>query len=321
MPNPDLDALNATILGPQGAAPAAAGAAPAAAQGAPEAAAGDDIDQMLKDMIDIDMGEKGGKRQLTKKQIASMVERYGEASSQLDENSPVLALVSKIREASPNASPEQIAQFLAQAAQSYKPDGKKAEGDGKPAEAAGDPTIPSDDDLTKWEKENAASLPPGYRQIGTLMQQLVGTIAQQQDMLKQVLQASAGAAHAAGKLTNDAVVIKNTNARERVGMNLDRAQAQLELTDDDAQPFMAFALDRGYVPEDFGRFDLVVKVMTDFKATKALPEFDRLKKIVERRQAFSGSLGAQPQSQPGKPAAGSDTTFNALVDQQMAKRI
>jgi len=319
MPNPDLDALNATILGDKAADPAAPAAVAGGGGTAGEGAApAEDIDAMLRDVIDIDMG-KGGKRQLSKKQIASMVERYGEASSQLDENSPVLALVAKIREASPDASPDQIAQFLAQAAQSYKPDPKKK--DGEPAANAdgGDASLPSDDDLTKWEKENAASLPPGYRQIGTLMQTLVGTIAQQQGMLKQVLEASGAAAQAAGKLTTEAVSTKNTNARERIGMNLDRAQTQLQLADDDAQPFMAFALDRGYVPEDFGRFDLTVKVMTDYKNAKAGPEFERLKKIAERRQAFSGSLGAAPQSAPGKPAAGADTTFENLVSGQMAK--
>ncbi len=319
---PSLEELNASILGaPAGAAGGAAPAAAAApAEGAP---APDDVDELLKGLIDIDMGEGRGKRQLSKKQIASMMERYGDLSSMADEHSPVLDLVAEIRKASPNATPADIAQFLAAAASNFKPGGGKGEGNsgGDNAQPANG-GLPTDDELTKWEKENAASLPPGYRELGTLIRQLTGTMGGQQEMLRRVLEASGQAAQAASDLTNSATTVQNTNARERIGMNLDKAQAQLGLDDDDAKPFMAFALDRGYVPEDFGRYDLTLKVMNDFKATKALPEFERLKKIAERRQAFAGSLGATPQSSAAKPAASTpgDQMLATLTDNLMAKR-
>jgi hypothetical protein len=80
---------------------------------------------------------------------------------------------------------------------------------------------------------------------------------------------------------------------------------------------MIFAAERGYTMEDFVDPNLTIKVMQDFRNSMDSPEMERMRGIAQRRQAFTGSLGATPSAGEAPAEDASAATFDRLVNRGM----
>lgn len=302
----------------------------AAAKGSPET----EGDKMDADAVlyEIEFGE-GDKRKLTPQQIKSTIERYSQLNYKHAQLKPVTDLVEQIMRENPNMSPAQLRKEMEAVykGQQHNPTmgGQQRPGDGKPAE--GQPKGPQDieADLKRWEEENAASLPPGYKEFmlgqqntGQTMAQMQQQLAQTQRMLQQVLAQSQGVADAAKAGVQQGANAQTQAARRAIANNIDRVQAALQLPDDKAEDFMVFAAERGFTLEDFIDPQLTIRVMKDFKANLDSPEMDRLRQMAKRRQAFTGSLGSSPAADgaPASSAPQGDPTFDKLASHVAARR-
>ena len=178
--------------------------------------------------------------------------------------------------------------------------------------------------MNKWEEENAASLPPGYKDmlvgqnqsLSQMQQQLVAT----QNMLRQVMAQTQGVADAARTGMHEGQTQQIDAVRGQIANNIDRTQQALNLPDDKANDFMIFAAERGYTMEDFVDTQLTIKVMQDVKNEMDSPEMQRMREISERRQAFTGSLGTTPSTSSAAVSAPSNSTFDNFTSAAMSKR-
>lgn len=232
-------------------------------------------------------------RKLTPQQIAATFERYRDLNYEHSQLKPVIELVKQ-----KNLSAEQLAKLIEGEATMGADAGKA---DAKQAAKSNDPD-PADDDLSKWERENAAALPPGYRK---LLESTTGSTKQMEQvmqLLQQLVAGTAGVADAAKQNHAQTQQTRIEAIRRSIGVNLDRAQQQLQLPSDAANDFMTFAMERGYTVEDFVDPQLTVSVMTDFRNAMQSPEMERLRGIAQRRQAYTGTLGQGASA--GGPAAG-----------------
>ena len=84
---------------------------------------------------------------------------------------------------------------------------------------------------------------------------------------------------------------------------------------------MTFIAERGYDMREFTDKDLLNNVMADFAALKNQPEFERLKEINTRRQAYQGTAAATPaQGEAATPASPADETLNRLADKAFSRQ-
>lgn len=291
-------------------------------------------DRMGADAIiyEVEFGE-GNKRQLTPQQIKSTFERYSSLNHKQAQYKPVLDVVEQVMRDNPGVNSKQIADYMksvmkaqksnptmgnTQDNQSQSPDGQghqnsqNGQGQQKDLETM----------LKDWEEENAASLPPGYKEMVMNGQQGMAQMQQQlqatQQMLRQVMAQSQGVADAAKEGVQQGQEQQVDAVRQQIGNNIDRVQQALELPDEKAEDFMVFAAERGFTLEDFVDPQLTLKVMTDFKNNMDSPEMERMRQIAQRRQAYTGSLGSTPSATPGAEAGMQDQP--SRVD-QMAERI
>ena len=150
--------------------------------------------------------------------------------------------------------------------------------------------------LSKWEEENAATLPPGYKEMMLATSQgnqgMQNQVARLEQMLKMVLAQSQGNVDAARQGMEGAQKQQINAVRQQIANNIDRVQAALGLPDDKADDFMMFAAERGFTMEDFVDPQMTIRVMQDFKNNMDSPEMERMRAIAQRRQAFTGSLGS-----------------------------
>jgi hypothetical protein len=302
----------------------------AAAKGAPDT----EGDQMQKDAIfyDIPFGDDGADvKRMTPQQIAGMATRYRDLNHKNAQYKPVMSLVEKLMAANPNATPAQIAERLdsiIRASTSNPQMGnihnERSGTTQQPSPHEGQRQPMSDRDFEAWERENASTLPPGYRdmlmgnqQNAMAMQQLM---AQNQQMM-QMLAQTQGVADAARNMTSDANRRVSETSRQRVGNNIVQAfQGNgLPLTADEARVFSEFYTERGYTDFDLEDPGLVTNLVRDYSANRSIPELERLREMSKRRSAYTGSLGATP-SQGGasqaKPAPGNEA-LNRLIDANM----
>lgn len=277
-------------------------------------------------IYDVQFGDQT--RKLTPQQIASTFERYSALNHKQAQYKPVMDLIDQYMRTT-GENPQQFAKRLQalQKAQASNPQMGNTEGDrsGPPypkAENKGD----FDSALKKWEEDNAASLPPGYREMMVGQRQSMAQMQQQlqqtQRMLQQVLAQSQGMTEAAKQGMAGATSKQAQAIRQQISNNIDRSQQALKLPDNKAQDFMTFAAERGYTMEDFADIQLTFKVMQDFKNNMDSPEMERMRQIAQRRQAFTGSLGSTP-STTSAPAAGdgaAPSRFDEFAAQAMAKR-
>ena len=321
-----IDKLASQQMGVQPQVPQQAAPAPepkdsaedkASAKGSPET----EGDKMDAEAITYDINGK----QLTAKQISSTMDRYAALNHKHMQMSPIFNLAEKVMKANPNASSKQVADKLDALIKGQKPSPTMGNTKG---ERSGDaPDAPSMDDMmAKWEQDNAATLPPGYREMmqgngaqGQTMAQMQQQLAATQQMLQQVMARTAGVADAAKQGMDQAQNTQVSAIQKTIANNVDRVQQHLQLPDEQAENFMAFAAERGFTMEDFVNPNLTLKVMTDFKNNLNSPEMERIMNIAKRRQAMTGSFGSTPTAGPAAETP-QPTRFDDFAAKAMASK-
>lgn len=275
-------------------------------------------------VFELDMGD-GNKRPLTEQQIQGTFDRYKKLNYQQMQMKPVNDVLVQLMQRS-GKGPKEMADMLRNVEAAAQSNPTMGNIDGDKSGPPYDKSNPQDMDaqLAKWEEDNAASLPPMYREamIGNQqgMQQMQQQLAQTQQMLQQVLAQSQGNVEAA-KQGMQAGQQQQAQAIQRtIANNLDRVQQSLGLGDDKANDFKIFAAERGYTMEDFVDPRLTHKVMSDFKNTMNSDEMERMRQISSRRQAFTGSLGSTPSATSAAEPAPTETRFDQMANAAMAQK-
>ena len=291
-------------------------------------------DKQVADPViyEVDMGD-GKKRKLTPEQISQTFARYSSLNYRNAQMKPVMDVIDQVQRDNPGISPSQLAekmQAIYRAAESNPTMGDQGKtGNNAPPSASNQAQSPEDieQSLTRWEQENAATLPPGYKdmmmaggQAGQGMAQMQQQLAQMQRMMQAVLAQSQGTADAAQRGFADAQAQQSTAIRQTIANNIDRVQAALQIPDEKAQDFMVYAAERGFTLEDFVDPQLTIKVMQDFRNSMDSPEMERMRQIAQRRQAFTGTMG-QTAGASAQPVPNGGTTFDKLTDTVMAAKV
>lgn len=297
----------------------------AAEKGSPDTEA----DKMAADAVvyEIEFAEND-KRALTPQQIKATFERYRDLNYKNAQYKPVMDLVEQIMAENPGMNSKQLAETMQNIykAQASNPTMGNTQGEKsgdyakEGAQQAGDLEAM----LSKWEEENAASLPPGYKDMlvgqNQTMAQMQQQLAQTQQMLQAVLAQSQGVADAARQGMQQGQQSQVNAVRQTIANNIDRVQQALQLPDEKAQDFMVFAAERGYTMEDFVDPQLTIKVMTDFRNNMDSPEMERMRQIAQRRQAYTGSLGSTPSAGGAAADAPAESTFERFSSAAMQRR-
>jgi hypothetical protein len=275
----------------------------------------------------VDFGN-GQKRELTASQIAGTAKRYADLNyrhqTEVAPYQDVLGIAHEIaaamKQSGQDVSGKDIADYLRAAAKAFS----KNPVEGAAADRQPTPAAPNANDpeamFKKWEEDNAASLPPGYRENMNAIQSIQQNQIELANLLKGVLQGQAGVTAAAGSQLNAA---KNTQAsalQQQAAANLNAAQQKLGLPDSAEQDFYNFAFSRGYTFEDFIDPKLTMAVVTDFKNNMASPEMDRLRHVAQRRQAFTGAVDGAPGTSGVTPQANPDQDLIGAVTNQIYDR-
>lgn len=296
-------------------------------------------------LFEVDFGE-GNKRNFTPQQIKSMTERYSALNFKNQQYKPVMTVIENMRKQNPDLTPKQIADNLANMMNADGPStfGRQSEQNGdakqqgdkqgqqRQAEPEGRQGLQSNEELAAslkaWEEENAASLPPGYKEMlmsGNQSQQTMAQMTQQmqamQKMLGQVLGQARGTADAARAGVEASEQNQSRAMIRTIQNNLDTLQQRMGLPDEAAEDFMAFAGERGYTFEDFIDPGLLGRVMQDFKAQMDGPEMERIRDIHKRRQAYTQSLGSAPSSGGPAPAAEGEGTLGRLTEKALSRKM
>lgn len=274
-------------------------------------------------MYEVDFGD-GKKRKLTPEQIRATYDRYASMNYEHSQMKPVLetakALMGHFK-----VDPLTFAKAMIDQAKKGQGGpttfGDTSRQNGPETTAQSPEAMDFEGRLKKWEEDNAASLPPGYKEMMMQNRQMQQMFMQSQAMMQQLLAGQKGVADAARATSQSATQQRVQAVQQQINNNLDRAQMQLQLPDSAAQDFMIFAAERGHNYEDFIDPEHTIRVMSDFKNTMASPEMERLRAMAQRRQAFTGSLGVTPMGGSGAAAPQGDSTFDKLANSAMAKRM
>jgi hypothetical protein len=296
-------------------AAAARDAAAEAGQDAAAAAAPSNEGEENPVAFEIELG--GQKRQLNPNQIASTFERYAALNAKHASMKPVLSLVERMM-TDTGANAEQVAGAMMAAMKAASKDPKMGAAAAKENDNndGGD----GDDPLAAWERDNAAQLPPGYREMVKGNTSVMGELKKTQQMLAAVLQGSKAVAGAAVQAQQQQRGNAIAQAKQQMAINLSKAQQHHGLPDESANDFLTFAAERGFTLEDFINPDLAFTVVGDFKNAMQSPEMERLKAIAKKRQAFTPSTGSAPAAGSAPAGNKGPTAFDMLTDRVMSNR-
>ena len=341
-----IDSVTAGKLGqspqPEAPAEAMANAAPAPAPAAPDptpqevaseqGAPVTEADKQSADPVtyEVAFGEND-MRQLTGDQIKGTFERYAKLNhdhaTKVAPMAPVLKFVEEIqvnaKKNGKDVSPAEITDFFNAAAQAFVKNPTMG-GDKSPNPTDGtereDIKIDTSE-MEKWEADNGVSLPPGYKGAASRMEKLEAQNNALMQRLDQIIAGQSGVTDAAAMQVANAQQQQAANMQQVVANNLDAAQAQLGIPDDQADAFFAFAFERGYTSEDFINRELTQAVMSDYKNTVDAPELSRLMQVAQRRQAFTGNSGGSPAAGGAAPQADPDQQYlDGLTKMAMDQR-
>lgn len=270
-------------------------------------------------LFKVKMGEQ--ERELTEAQIAQTFSRYADLNHKHATNKPILDLAERMIQ-STGAQPEQVARFMEAAAKAFTKNatmGQPGPQPQPPQQAT--PAGNLDEEFRKYEEENAITLPPGYRETMNRMNRMEQALMAQLGLTRQVLERAGMGAQQGQEAAQSAQADRQAAIQQSIATNLDRAQAQYQLADEDANTFMAWAGERGYTLEDFADPGLTQKVVGDFAATKNGPEYERLKQLAQRRSAYleAGGPGPATGAAPATPQGGDDTLAR-LAEQAVSRR-
>lgn len=248
----------------------------------------------------------GRKEVMSASQVAGMATRYKDLNhknaTKYKPLEPAIdfleTMVSNARAAGKEVSGDDVTQFVQAAIKAYtsnprmgnQQDPTPDRPDGKSGQVANQ----IDEEIRRWEQENAVSLPPMYRQGMQLIGQLQAENAQMRQMMGGIIQQAQGVNQQASQMAQSSSQQAADAFRVQAANNLNSAQQALQLPDEAEQDFFDFAFGRGYTLEDFVDRDLTIKVMQDFAANRATPEMERLRSLNQRRQAFTGAATSSP---------------------------
>tara|TARA_B100000035_G_scaffold28737_1_gene22144 strand:+ start:2214 stop:3218 length:1005 start_codon:yes stop_codon:yes gene_type:complete len=258
----------------------------------------------------VKMGDE--ERALSPEQISSTFARYKDLNFRNAQMKPINQFAEQLMEKS-GANPDQIAKLMQASVQAFTKNAQMGQNrpaqqgvaqPQQPAPTAQQPNI--EEEFSKYEDENAISLPPGYREGMGRIERMEQQLSQGMNMLNQVLARSQQGAQQGMQAAQTAQVDRDTAIKQTISNNLDRAQQSAQLPDGDGNDFMRYAGERGYTIEDFADANLTMKVVNDYKNAKNTPEFARLQEMANRREAFLKSQSGGPASAPAQ-AQGDDT--------------
>lgn len=330
MATPDQEQVARIAAAQLGAEPPAP-AAPAEAPTTPQEAAAEtgspttEGDRVQQDPVvyKVMMGEE--ERALTPEQISSTFSRYKDLNFRNAQMKPVNALAEQLMQKS-GANPEQIAKLMEASIAAFTKNAQMGrnrpaqEGVAQPQQPSGNEMQPDiEEEFSKYEDENAISLPPGYREGMGRIERMEAQLQQGMNMMNQILSRSQQGAQQGMQAAQTAQVDRNTAIQQTIANNLDRAQQAAQLPDEEGKNFMRYAGERGYTIEDFADANLAMKVVNDFKNERNTPEFARLQEMAQRREAFLKSQSGGPASAPA--AQGGDDTLMRLGATALAKNL
>lgn len=304
------------------------------AQAQTKAAPQTEASQMRAEPVIFELPGKDGKpgRKLTSSQVEGVLDRYSALNYEHAQLKPVIELAKQLLGQNPGMTPADLADAVVSMAQAQQHNPVMGRGareqvatqQGLPPGSQGQNNRPAgimldDEALKRWETENAAQLPPGYRDMMGMLSQLAPAIQQQGSLLQRLLAQSAGVADAARETTQNAQQQAMMAMRQSIGNNLDRAQQALGLPTERANDFMVYAGERGYTLEDFSDPQLTYKVMRDFRNDLMSGEVERLRGIQTKRQSYTGTVGGAP-GQGGAQGQTQPSEFDSFVNRQLAKR-
>lgn len=273
-------------------------------------------------MYKIQMGDK--ERQLTPQQIASTFERYRDLNHKQAQMKPVMDLAEKMMNAG-GIDGQTAAKLMQASMQAYTKNAQM--GRNRPAqENVAAPQQPSpnaqqpnlDAEFKKYEDENAISLPPGYREAAARLNAMEQRLAQGMQMMQQMNSRMGQQAQQGVQSAQQAQGDRMAAVEQSIRNNLDRAQQAAGLPDEAVGDFQTYAGERGYTAEDFADSNLTMKVVQDFANQRNTPEFQRLKDMSARRQAFLQTQSGSPAAAPAKPQG--DMTMARMAAKAIAAR-
>ena len=300
----------------------------------PKTEADNSMDESVT-MIKVDFGN-GDVRDLSSNQIKETFNRYKDANYKLMQNKPmqpamdfIQSIVNGASKNGQQVSAEDVVQFLQAASQAYiKNPTMGAQKDptpdrqGTPVTNMANLETEFEDQIKRWEEENAVSLPPMFREGFKTIQALQNDNANMRQTMNQFL-ASAGQINQDAAQTAVAAEQQAQDAyRQTAANNLNEIQAKYKLPDAESDDFFTFAYERGFTQEDFIDIGLVDKIMGDYVAVKGTPEMERLREMAKKRVAYTGNVTATP----GSASAGgvkSDPNMdfiNKVAEDAMKKR-
>lgn len=293
---------------------------------------------------------KIGDREFAESQIKGMYERYTKLNHQwqteVAPNKASLAVINNLvkmaKDSGHDVKPDEVAALIDAAVKAYvknptmggddKKAGKIGADEGKQAMSGkvntnlGDNDDEMEESFSSWEKENAVSLPPGFKDVYKANKSMEQKMQAMLDVVQQLItgQSADGNAVATGaEALKKANQLSSNAATSMIRNNLNQAFSSSQIPSDDATKadFRMFAMQRGYDFPDFMDPELTATVVADYKANKDAPEIERLRGVMKKRQAFSGLDTSTPGAGGGASAqAGADPMLSGLVDKAMAGR-
>ncbi|MEK9747191.1 MAG: hypothetical protein VW443_00500 [Pseudomonadales bacterium] len=266
---------------------------------------GDNANKRPVTYIDVDFGD-GNPRRLSEQQVRDTMNRYKKLNYMHSQKvAPMESAINLVNDmaqrlAQQTGQPvtgDDMAQFLQAASNAYVHNLQMGGQIDKTPDRQG-PRVPMDmeAEMAKWEEDNAISLPPMYRDAAS-------RIAAQDADIASLKKTMAYMLHEANNINSQAQgTLATAESQERrammqqAGNNLNYAQQQYNLPDEEENDFFNFAYERGYDISDFIDPNMTMRVVKDYAATRNTPEMDRLREMARRRQAYTGTVDLQPGS-------------------------
>ena len=284
----------------------------------------DNANQEPFTMIKLKVGD--GEREFTKSQLEGMASRYPDVNYKYAQAKPRISVAEQLA-ATTGKDMQTVMGDMMNLMRNGLSKNTQLGGDGNQSMRPGQDTAPgqsdmgTDDPFASWEAENDVALPPGYREQQKNIAAIQNQIGQIGQMLNGVLQQSQNTAQNAVANNQRASQQREEALQRTVQNNLTEAGQRYNLAEADDEPFMTFIAERGYDMREFTDKDLLNNVMADFAALKNQPEFERLKEINTRRQAYQGTAAATPaQGEAATPASPADETLNRLADKAFSRQ-
>ena len=168
-----------------------------------------------------------------------------------------------------------------------------------------------EEQMAEWERDNAITLPPAYKQAVLQSGNLANQVQQLTEMVKNITKVGADTAATAEDKLKQATAANADAGKQQIMNNMARIQNEYKFPDESEQDFMAFVQARGYDLWELMDYNMAKTLAEDFKNNQASPELERIRQIHQKRQAFTGNLAPAPggNSPATPPAADADQQF------------